>query len=268
MKKMKYSFLLLASLCIAGLCRAQNTKISYQHDYKIAVDNLKDAKLALEGFPEELSIEGYAGNEIVVSGGNDESERDAERAKGLKPIYSSGTDNTGIGVSMQKDGNRISLRCLLPITHSAAYRIKVPESLALEITRECAGGGETVISNMKNEIEFKGCHDIRLKNVTGPLVISTISGEVSVVFTEVSKDKPISIASVSGEVDVTMPAKAGFNLEMGTVTGNMYSDFDFPSTKDGDMERVGGSSIRAKINGGGIDVRLHSVSGNVYLRKG
>lgn len=267
---MKYSFLLVASLCIAGLIRAQDVKVSGQQEFKVAADNSKDAKLILEGFPEDLSIEGYAGTEVVVTGGRHENENNEnrDRSKGLKPIYAGGTDNTGIGVAMEKDGSRLYLRCLLPITQSAKYRIRVPENLALEITRECSRDGGTTISNMKNEIEFKGCQDITLKNVTGPLVISTISGSVSVVFTEISKDKPISIASVSGEVDVTMPAKAGFSLEMGTVSGNMYSDFDFPASKEGDMQRVGGNTIRAKINGGGIDVRLHSVSGNVYLRKG
>jgi lia operon protein LiaG len=260
MKKMKYSFLLVASLSVAALCRAQ--------DYKVTVENSKDAKLVLEGFPEDLSIEGYAGTEIVVSGGKHENNENSDRAKGLKPVYAAGTDNTGFGLAMEKDGSRVYLRCLLPITQSGRYKIRVPETLALEITRDCARGGETTISNMKNEIEFKGCHDISLKDVTGPLVISTISGNVNVAFTDISKDKPISIASVSGEVDVTMPAKAGFNLEMGTVSGNMYSDFDFPTSKEGDMQRVGGNTIRAKINGGGIDLRLHSVSGNVYLRKG
>lgn len=257
---MKYNFLLVASLCVAGLCQAQ--------EFKVAADNSKDAKLVLDGFPEDLTIEGYAGNEIVVTGGKHENNENPDRSKGLKAIYAAGTDNTGIGVDMEKEGSRIYLHCLLPITQSARYKIKVPESLALEITRDCSRGGETEISNMKNEVEFKGCQDITLKNVTGPLVVSTISGNVNVVFTEISKDKPISIASISGEVDVTMPARAGFNLEMGTVSGNMYSDFDFPSGKQGNMERVGGNTIHAKLNGGGIDLRLHSVSGNVYLRKG
>ena len=67
---------------------------------------------------------------------------------------------------------------------------------------------------MKNEVDFEGCHEVNLKNVTGPLVISTINGGVNVVFSEISKDKPISIASVSGEVDVTIPAKAGVDLDM------------------------------------------------------
>ena len=53
---------------------------------------------------------------------------------------------------------------------------------------------------------------------------------------------------------------------MGTVSGNMYSDFDFPATNN-DMRRVGGGNIRASLNGGGVEVKLHSVSGNIYLRK-
>ena len=251
---MKYTFLLVASLCIAGMTHAQ--------DFKITVENTKDAKLILDGFTGDLPIEGYSGNEIILSGGKHES---SERAKGLKPVYANGTDNTGSAVAMEKNGNRITLRCLLPITQSAEYKLRVPENLALEITRDCARSGDTKISNIKNEVEFKGCQDITLSHVTGPLVISTISGNVNVVFTEVAKDKPISISSVSGEVDVTMPAKTGFSLEMGTVSGNMYSDFDFPSGNE--MKRVGGGKLHTDFNGGGTEVKLHSVSGNIYLRK-
>jgi lia operon protein LiaG len=119
---------------------------------------------------------------------------------------------------------------------------------------------------MKNEVEFNGCHDINLRNVTGPLVVSTISGEINVTFSEISKDKPISLATVSGEVDVTLPAKSPVDLEMSTVSGNMYSDFDL-QTEDKDMRRIGGSSIHTHLNGGGTDLKLHSVSGNIYLRK-
>ena len=255
---MKYILPFCIALLFAGVSRAQ--------EFKIQVENNKDGKLILQDFNGELPIEGYAGNEIVVSSGSGRFEV-PEQAKGLKPVYASGTDNTGVGIFMEKNGNRITLHCLLPFGKRGNYRIRVPENLALEIGRDCAGGGETIISNMKNEIDFNGCHSIELKNVTGPLVLSTISGHVNVVFTELSKDKSISIASVSGEVDVTLPAKAGFNLEMGTVTGNMYSDFDLQSGSD-DMHRVGGGSLHAHVNGGGVDVKLTSISSNIYLRKG
>jgi len=91
-------------------------------------------------------------------------------------------------------------------------------------------------------------------------VVSTISGNVSVVFSEISKDKPISLASISGEVDVTLSAKAAVDLEMSTISGNMYTDFEL--TQDSkEMRRVGGGTIRSKVNGGGTDLKLRSISG-------
>jgi lia operon protein LiaG len=255
---MKYILPFCIALFFAGVSRAQ--------EFKVAADNTKDSKLTLDDFRGDLQIEGYSGTEIIATPSGDRFET-PDQARGLKPIYAAGTDNTGIGVAMEKNGNRITLRCLLPFTKSATYRIRVPENIALEIERDCAGGGETTIANIKNEIDFKGCHSITLKNVSGPLVLSTISGSVNVVFTELRQDKSISIASVSGEVDVTLPAKAAFNLEMGTISGNMYSDFDLQPT-NADMRRVGGGNIQAHVNGGGVDVKLHSISSNVYLRKG
>lgn len=260
MKKMKYiAALALTILLIAsGAVRAQQ--------FKIPVENIKDGRLNLDEFIGDLTVEGYSGNEILITGTSEHFET-PERAKGLKPVYAEGTDNTGLALSMEKDGNKVTLRCLLSMVQSGTYKIKVPDNLALKISRNCSRWGGTTIANMKNEIEFNGCHEITLKSVTGPLVISTIDGNVDVVFSEISKDKPISLASVSGEVDVTIPAKAAVNLEMSNVSGNMYTDFDFPASSK-EMRRVGGNNIRNELNGGGTELKIHNVSGNIYLRKG
>ena len=235
-------------------------------EHKIAVENTKDGRLTLDDFTGDLPIEGYSGNEIIITG-NSERFETPDRAKGLKPVFPGGTDNTGLGVFFEKDGNKITLRCLLPMTQNANYKIRVPENLALKIVRDCARGGHTTVENMKNEVEFKGCHSITLKNVTGPLVVSTISGNVSVVFSEISKDKPISLASVSGEVDVTLSAKVAVDLEMSTISGSMFTDFEL-AQENKEMRRIGGGTIRSKINGGGTELKLRSISGNIYLRKG
>lgn len=256
---MKYFILSLFSFLLV-------TSSVFSQEFKIQATNSRDGSLALEDFTEELPIEGYSGNEIVITGVSGQFTA-PERAKGLKPVYEGGTDNTGLAIAMEKNGNKITLRCLLGVTRNAKYKIRVPDNFSLKITRDCARGATTNIQNIKNEIEFKGCHDIDLKNVTGPLVISTISGNVNVKFSEISKDKPISIASISGEVDVTLPAKAAVNLNMHSVSGGMFSDFDFPNeTKD--MKKIGGNKIDVQLNGGGTDLKLSSVSGNIYLRKG
>jgi len=34
------------------------------------------------------------------------------------------------------------------------------------------------------------------------------------------------------------------------------------------MKKVGGNNIRSQLNGGGTDLKLSVISGNIYLRKG
>lgn len=233
-------------------------------DFKISVQNVKEGKLTLENFPGDLPVEGYSGSEIIIT--TDSDVKTPERAKGLKPVYAQGTDNTGIAIAMEKNGNQVTLKCLLPIYKRANYKVKVPDNFSVKIDRECGNGDDVEVSGVKNEIEIKNCHNVKLKNISGPLVVSTISGDIDVIFTELSKDKSVSLAAISGEIDITIPAKSGVDLEMKTVTGNLYSDFDF-SAPDKGIKQVGGSKITSKLNGGGISFKITNISGNIFLRK-
>ena len=235
-------------------------------EYKTTVENPKEVKLTLQDFVGDLPIEGYAGKEIIITSTSERLTTVPDRAKGLKPVYTAGTDNTGIGLSVERSGNEIRIQCLLPFTHAAGFKVKVPESLALKVKSGCERRSAVTVENMKSEVEVNVCQAIKIRNSTGPLVLSNISGGIDVVFSEVNKDKPISIASISGEVDVTLPARTPVDLEMKTLSGTMYSDFDF-GADDKQMKRVGGSRVNTRLNGGGLDLKLTTISGNIYLRK-
>lgn len=235
-------------------------------DYKISVNNTKDSKVSLFNFTGELTIQGYSGNEIIITPVDAEAATVPERAKGLKPIYSGGTDNTGYGLSVEKNGTQVTINCLLPFTHSSEYIIKVPENLALSVKSECENSNNLIISGLKNEIEVQNCFSINLKDVSGPLVLSTISGDIEVSFSSIASGKPFSINTVSGEIDITIPASLAADIEMNSITGKMYSDFDF-SDKTKDIKQVGGNVLKYKMNGGGAPFSIVTVSGNIYLRK-
>jgi hypothetical protein len=254
-----------AMMYCMGLAMAQLTAQTLTaQDYKTQVTNSKETELVLKDFNGDLPVEGYPGNEVVISGDPDITMPD--RAKGLKPVYNGGVDNTGLGLFVEKSGNKVTITCLLPFNKHVNYRIKVPDNLTLKISSECEYQNSVEISNMKNEIDVNTCNSISIKKSTGPLVLSTINGTVDVVFSTISKDKPSSIASINGEVDVTLPATSAVNLEMRNMQGGMYTDFDLP-TDDKDMKRVGGGAINAKINGGGVSLKINSINGNIYLRK-
>ncbi len=262
MKNIKYSLLLLSVLLTASTLQAQ--------DYKIPVTNSNDGKLTLTDFMGDLPITGYSGTEIVITNTSGDVKPDAEeveRSKGLKPIYSAGVDNTGLGLHMEKTGNQVTVQCLIPITRHAEYSIKVPDNFSIKTESGCERNNEVTVDNVKGEVDIKSCASIKLKNVTGPLVLNTISGDIDITIASLVKDNPYSISDISGDIDVTLPATAAVDLKMKTVSGNMYTDFDFPADKVDDMKHVGGSTVEFPLNGGGVDFNIINISGNIYLRK-
>lgn len=258
MKAMKTSILALMFFCTAGLISAQ--------EYKITTQNNKEGRLILKDFNGSLPIEGYNGNDIIISSTSGKLEI-PDKAKGLKPIFPAGTDNTGMGLDVQKSDNQITVTCLLPFTQDGEYKIRVPENLSIELSSGCERNNDITIKGMKNEIEIESCHDIKLSDVTGPLVLSTISGNIDITYSSMNTTKSSSINSISGEIDITLPVKTATDLELRTVSGAVYSDFDFSDTQK-NMKKIGGNDMNYSLNGGGFKFNVGTVSGNIYLRKG
>jgi lia operon protein LiaG len=258
MKAMKTSIIAICIFLCAGIVSAQ--------EYKIPVPNSKDGRLILKDFTGTLPIEGYAGSDIIITS-TSENLTPPEKAKGLKPIFPSGTDNTGLGLDVQKIDNMITVTCLLPFSRDGEYKIRVPENMAIELSSGCERSNDISVKGMKNEIDIKSCHDIELKDVSGPLVLSTISGDINITFSNINATKSSSVNSISGDVDITLPVKTGTDLELRTISGAFYSDFDFSESQK-NLRKVGGNQINYSLNGGGFKFTIGSVSGNIYLRKG
>ncbi len=255
---MKTRILVIALLFFAGSLSAQ--------EYKMSVQNTKETRLILKDFSGQLPIEGYNGTEILITSTSGKVVP-PEKAKGLTPVFPSGTDNTGIGLDVQKADNTITITCLIPFTQDGEYKIKVPENIAIELTSGCERSNDVTITGMKNELDINTCHNIDLKGVSGPVVLSTISGDINIVFTSINAVKSSSVNSISGEVDITLPSKTAVDLELRTISGAIYSDFDFSDSRK-NLQKVGGNVLNHSLNGGGYKFSIGSISGNVYLRKG
>jgi lia operon protein LiaG len=258
MKTMKFSLITILLLISASILSAK--------EFKISVQNTKETRLILKDFNGKLPVEGYNGNEIIISS-ESEDFNPPGKAKGLKAIYPSGTDNTGIGLDVEKNGNQINITCIVPFNRAGQYKIKVPDNLALEFESGCERSNDIYVENTKSEIDVKNCQDIELKNVAGPLVLSTISGNINVTFGTINTDKPFSVNSISGDIDITLPVKTATNLELRTVNGEIYSDFELTETQK-NLKRIGGNELDFPLNGGGFKFSIVNVSGNIYLRKG
>ncbi len=235
-------------------------------EYKYKLANTGNSKIAIELEADNLKIEGHAGDEVIIRGGN--TEPIPEQAKGLKPLYNTNVDNTGIGLSVTSEGGVLKIE--KASRKSAKYTILVPNKANVMFTQLNWQGSWIAINNLEGDLEVKTNNaDMKLNNVTGPIVASSISGNFTAVFKNLNQSKPCAISLVSGEIDVTLPTATKASILVKSVTGEVYSDLDLnlKPGKDGLPRVSGGHNIAGSLNGGGVNLNLNAVSGKIYLRK-
>ena len=250
---------LLTSLSFAVL--AQSAK-----EYKTTPKgDVSQTTIVIENLFADLVIEGTASNEIIIQ--TDDYEGIPEKAKGLKPLSSTGPENTGIGLNVQQEGNMIKISGASRKA-DGEYYLKVPKNIKLKVDLNSWQGGDFQASGLANEVEVKTQNgDLDLRNITGPLVAHSLSGDIEVDFSTISQSTPTSITSTSGDVDITLPSSTKGNFKLSTVSGEIYTDVEFDFEDDEKMTRWGGGmSADATLNGGGVDITFKSISGDVYIR--
>jgi predicted membrane protein len=235
-------------------------------EYKVKFGNSKDRKIIITADNSDMKIEGYDGDEVQIR--VNEFEAPPERAKGLKPLYNSAVDNSGIGLSVLQEGNVLTIA--KATRKEGKYTLRVPKKVSISFEQGDWQGDNLNISNVEGDLEIKTNNsDIHLDKVTGPVVASTTSGDIFVVYASLEQSKPSSISNISGTVDVTLPANTKANLKMKSITGEIYSDLDLamPQNK-GSLKHIGGGqTVEGSINGGGVEISLKTISDDIYLRK-
>ena len=109
-------------------------------------------------------------------------------------------------------------------------------------------------SEIWHEVYIPEGADISVETINGNIVLSgNIAG--------------IRAHTISGFIDLALAPERKADLKLNTISGTMYSNFDFPA-ETGSLRKVGGHSITTQINGGGgTPIDLETISGNIFLRK-
>ena len=92
----------------------------------------------------------------------------------------------------------------------------------------------------------------------GDLTTDLISGDITIK----KYNGEMQLKTVSGDVDVAI-SRAKINAK--TVTGTIYSDLTIDKTYS--QNKSYSSKIRGTVNNGTVELRMTTVSGNIYMRK-
>ena len=216
-----------------------------------------------------LDIEGYDGNEILIT--SKREKKIHKRAQGLRALNQNGVDNTGVGINFEQSNDRIKL-LKVSKREEGNFFMQVPKNLDLIVKEEEWYGEEISVVNMASAITVLSNNaDVTLKNISGPVSAKTTSGDILTTFSKELTIQASKISSVSGTVEVYLPQNLSADLDISSISGDVYSDFDLDYQNKKDhrgLEKIGGGkSTKASINGGGIKLELSSISDDVYVRK-
>lgn len=246
-----------------SIVKAQNYELAVTGGQKIVVENLL-GKIIIKDSPDaKLKIECTGFGEI------------SEKADGLKEIYSGGMDNTGIGLSVKESAKTITIGGASKRAEDAKYTFFVPSNVSVKIDYSSPFGYDDLeVIGISAELEVKTLNSgIELTDVTGPMTIHTINGDIKTDFNSLNQESPTSITSINGDLDITVPATTKAELKLGTMHGEIYTDCDIKFEPKDDKEEngwvmIGGhSNTDGKLNGGGVELTLNTINGSIYLRK-
>jgi len=156
-------------------------------------------------------------------------------------------------VSVNIDGNRYNDYYELKVNNQGSSLV-LEEVVNFEAIQKKRGDNH----NYQNEIIYKLKVPSNLE-----FSLNTISGQVEMKGT-LGK---MTVNSISGFIDYAVPQRCKAQIDLSTVTGNVYSNLKFDEKPGKEISWVG-TRRKLSLNGGTQDIALKTVSGDIYLRKG
>ncbi|WP_152032666.1 DUF4097 family beta strand repeat-containing protein [Ereboglobus luteus] len=183
-------------------------------------DRSKPGTLKINMTVAEIGIEGTSGNEIIVTSSLDQKGAPKTDDDGFRRL-----DQEQAFELVEKD-NVATLRIAGGSPRSAAgaeFKIKVPRNTNLSIRTQSVEGVE--IDDIDGDIEVNSTNgEISLENVSGSVVANTMSGKIDAEFKR-APQKPVSLTSMSGAIELSLPPKSAANLRMRTLSGAIRTNF-------------------------------------------
>jgi lia operon protein LiaG len=262
MKNSLYLTLLAVVLALPAQLRAQ--------EFKMKFNSPTSRKVVLDMRGSDVTVEGYDGDELLIKGsGNFEESPALTQAlrQGLRPVYGGGAaDNTRLGLAVSQTGAN-TIRIARTSHSDGHYTVRLPRETDVAFADNGGGSDDLTMRDIAGRIEVSlKSGDLRLLNVSGPVVANTISGDIQIKF-NATPTQPSAVTSVSGDVDVSLPAPSKLSLSMRSISGEIYTDFDLNLGGGNGLKHVGGQTVEGRANGGGTTLSLKTISGDIFVRK-
>jgi hypothetical protein len=141
------------------------------------------------------------------------------------------------------------------------YEVRLPAGVKLEGT---VVSGDIRAEGLRSDVSVHTVDGKVSVVTTGRAWANTVNGDIEIEMGEFSGGD-LDFNTVSGDITLWLPSDFSADVEFSSLSGDFDTDFDMDIRSKSD--RWIGSHIKGTIGGGGRDLSINTVSGDVELRR-
>jgi len=143
---------------------------------------------------------------------------------------------------------------------SVEYSLTVPRKATLESIELI--NGPLDIDGVEGDVKASSINGpVTARGLVGTIKLTTVNGPLDATFAQLDESKPISLASVNGNVTLIIPSDSNASVRAGTVHGMISNDFNL-QVKHGEYV---GHNLDGQIGTGGPRIKLGNVNGGIRI---
>ncbi len=266
---------------VLKICSSKNFQIEGYDGKEVIIKGLFDSKenIFFTNTYKTLKNLNFQGKVEILSS---YSSNDKNRTKGLKKL---GKDsNNGLFLRIEQKNNQLIVSDkirdnIFVMLSDESYKIMIPNTLKLIWdTQRCKEKPEeefhkeihfynsktSSLSYFKGEVEIStSLKNLKLKDVTGPVSINSLGGNIKIIFDKTSPKKLYSVYTNNGYIDITLSQSS--NILIDAKASEIYSNLEFKILEDKEVNDL--QEMKLKLNTGRVKMKLNTGIGSIYLRK-
>jgi hypothetical protein len=273
-------------LLYSGSCSAQSnqTKEQINREFTLTADAARST-LALYNISGSVTVQGYAGNKVVVEATKTIRANDAKTLEIGKSEAKLGFAQHGDSVvvylaspfdSRPHQNDHHWNHKEVDYHYEFDFVVKVPYQLNLRVST--VNNGEVLVQDVAGPLHVGNVNGaIALKNVKGTTQAHTVNGNVDAAYAA-NPPGASSYHTINGKIRVHYPASLGADLHFKSMHGEFYTDFAnaeiLPVQVTKNKEGQGGGTVyklttetAVRIGKGGPDFRFETLNGDVTVSK-
>ncbi len=227
----KISFLILLMLSVVAIQAQQET-------FEKSIP-FKDQRIDLRAdFASGFSISNWEKNEVMI-----------------KVTYevNSGALNKAVDIDFREQSHRLKLK--LNVDESVFRDAEVEDCQKEDAMTWGNRHGPRICADIHVEVFMPKGTDLVIETVVADVLVS-------------GQYKALDIKTVTGEIDLTWKENYGADIELKTVNGSIYTDFDFKDKSDKGLPIISSHHLESVYKGGGSFMKLETVTSDIFFRKG